>query len=835
MFRLHIKPVLSKPKSTAKQRADKAKGSPAKVSTPAEPKPSNPPAEESDVPSEPELPTEPADNAAPAVEPGRTRTLSYRSQDESASSADESRKCKVVPWFAKARIKPYVPGVKKNSVKAVSAEPPAPLVKVVPPPAPAVEVPADVAEIAEAKVVKPSLPTTPVPVRTGPSAHLVPAAPNCVPSNEENSSSEDEGVIDPYNPDHPLGHRENPEKCRGTKSPWVMKKFRAGPPIAMIDYLFYNPKTNPMVYEEDETVITTANKVEEEEDVDDPEDDGGHKIAAPQLKMGPDGNFIIDDKSLVVESSTAREGRKALQSNTVSGNKRRYNRSTWTNEETLFFYKCLNTIGTDFATMSRFFPNRNRHQIKLKFKLEEKRNLSLVEKALSMNVKYDVSELELEFQNVCENAAKQRAQKRKPKEAKPKEKKTREKRPTRSRKNRKDYVYEGGSASDECSSSDDENNSKLRAEMNNSMAEDVKKAQKSDKKSQSSERFAFVEVVPNTSAVAPQPLNPNALSGSQVSQLIGQRADKEQLRYGNSELAFLLNSPTIREKENERKQRTPPSKCAAVRRIALEDEQQAAPPAAPETPLREEHMVVHQLIRDMIDKRMEERDKQAEQDETMEVTPQIESQPEGEEERNSGDDDEMECIAQSFSKPTKSGRMPKLRNLNSAGEEDEVVKPKRVRKVPMKITKKRKSRSKSKEIVAEPEEPAEAEEDEESEDGEGVTTVSSENIPNFIANVEPGSIVVIKTAVPNEPDKEVLQVFMVPPANHSGTTVAHNPDGSVSQVTMGGTNVPLVPGTMISPATLVPIVAASSGSAVVHNLAKPTAPEEVDLTQHLPS
>ena len=93
---------------------------------------------------------------------------------------------------------------------------------------------------------------TPVTVRTGPdfkpSPHLVPAAPNCVPSHAELSSSEDEGVIDPYNPDHPLGHRENPEKCKGTKSPWIMKKFRSGVPTAMIDYLFYNPKGNPMVY-----------------------------------------------------------------------------------------------------------------------------------------------------------------------------------------------------------------------------------------------------------------------------------------------------------------------------------------------------------------------------------------------------------------------------------------------------------------------------------------------------------------------------------------------------------------------------------------------------------
>jgi Myb DNA-binding like len=47
--------------------------------------------------------------------------------------------------------------------------------------------------------------------------------------------------------------------------------------------------------------------------------------------------------------------------------------------------------------MTRYFPHRTRHQIKLKFKLEEKRNPTLVDKALTNSNHYDISELETEF------------------------------------------------------------------------------------------------------------------------------------------------------------------------------------------------------------------------------------------------------------------------------------------------------------------------------------------------------------------------------------------------------------------------------------------------------
>jgi len=49
------------------------------------------------------------------------------------------------------------------------------------------------------------------------------------------------------------------------------------------------------------TIIFTVHRIEEkEEDVDDPEEENEPLVAAPQLKIGPDGKFILDDTSLVI-------------------------------------------------------------------------------------------------------------------------------------------------------------------------------------------------------------------------------------------------------------------------------------------------------------------------------------------------------------------------------------------------------------------------------------------------------------------------------------------------------------------------------------------------------
>lgn len=205
--------------------------------------------------------------------------------------------------------------------------------------------------------------------------------------------------------------------------------------------------------------------------------------------------------------------------------------------------------------------------------------------------------------------------------------------------------------------------------------------------------MAYVDVVPLTGALNSRLLNPNALSSSQVNQLISQRPEQDKLKYGNSELAFLLNSPTIRERQNEK--RKSPFKSSAVRRITLDLEVSSEPNAASEpaesiTPTEQpvEKRPVVEQIRKLLTKKIQESEAeqaaQAEQVEKKPVTPaprrkSVNVAREVEEvvlESDEDDDeiDEMESIAHALSKPTKSGRVPKLVERRSTIEE--ISKPK---------------------------------------------------------------------------------------------------------------------------------------------------------------
>jgi len=65
--------------------------------------------------------------------------------------------------------------------------------------------------------------------------------------------------------------------------------------------------------------------------------------------------------------------------------------------ETLKFYRALHTVGTDFLLMQSIFPKRTRHDLKTKFKREDRTNRFLVEKALRCPLNFDLTELEKEL------------------------------------------------------------------------------------------------------------------------------------------------------------------------------------------------------------------------------------------------------------------------------------------------------------------------------------------------------------------------------------------------------------------------------------------------------
>ncbi|KYN05589.1 PREDICTED: transcription factor TFIIIB component B'' homolog [Cyphomyrmex costatus] len=174
--------------------------------------------------------------------------------------------------------------------------------------------------------------------------------------------------------------------------------------LKMYDLIYYNPVTNPMKKLSSEhraKSITTSQSqpmgISEEEDEDDPA-----TTSAPQVKVGPDGQLIIDEQSLVIEQADARREEKLLASditieddNFRGGFYKRHKRSKeWPKWETFKFYRVLNVVGTDFLLMQTLFPNRSRQEIKQKYKKEERVNRQLVEKALKYHQEFDTDMLQ---------------------------------------------------------------------------------------------------------------------------------------------------------------------------------------------------------------------------------------------------------------------------------------------------------------------------------------------------------------------------------------------------------------------------------------------------------
>lgn len=195
--------------------------------------------------------------------------------------------------------------------------------------------------------------------------------------------------------------------------------------LTVYDLIYYNPVTNPMTCpntKEKEAkeakdrerrmsisssplslaslrAATPALSIKEEEN--------SNSMPVPQLKLGPNGEMMLDEKSLVIETTGDKEARQSIANFDVvfhdefSGSQGFYKRQKrtrdWPPEETIRFYRCLHTIGTDFSLMLHLFPTRNRRDLKLKFKKEEKINLGLINKALLNPKAFNIDELKDEL------------------------------------------------------------------------------------------------------------------------------------------------------------------------------------------------------------------------------------------------------------------------------------------------------------------------------------------------------------------------------------------------------------------------------------------------------
>lgn len=145
----------------------------------------------------------------------------------------------------------------------------------------------------------------------------------------------------------------------------------------------------------------------EEFQEDENEDDPSSAMPVPQVKVGPDGQLIIDEQSLIIEQTNVKKNREVLAKEAIidddnSGSgfyKKRQKSKEWSNLETLKFYKALNTVGTDFLLMQTLFPSRTRQEIKLKFKKEERVNRDLIEKAFAYHQEFNTDLLEKSLGN----------------------------------------------------------------------------------------------------------------------------------------------------------------------------------------------------------------------------------------------------------------------------------------------------------------------------------------------------------------------------------------------------------------------------------------------------
>ena len=109
--------------------------------------------------------------------------------------------------------------------------------------------------------------------------------------------------------------------------------------------------------------------------------------------MGANGEIILDEASTLVESTATKRARADMSNSpaVVETSNRATNYGTWSKRrahadwsrtDTLRFFRALAVTGTDFSMMASLFKKRTRHELKLKFKREERANAALVDKCL---------------------------------------------------------------------------------------------------------------------------------------------------------------------------------------------------------------------------------------------------------------------------------------------------------------------------------------------------------------------------------------------------------------------------------------------------------------------
>ncbi|XP_029642996.1 flocculation protein FLO11 [Octopus sinensis] len=165
--------------------------------------------------------------------------------------------------------------------------------------------------------------------------------------------------------------------------------------MKMRDLIYWNPISSPMKSPEKKTTRTIRIGEEVPPKVPETQSNENEPFAVPQVKIGADGNIVINEESLVISNT---QPSAPICSETVDetdiysnyGSFRKYTpKSKWSLKETKKFFLALSTVGTDFSMMSNLFPNKTRRDLKNKFKREERKNRWLIDKAIKQQLHFD--------------------------------------------------------------------------------------------------------------------------------------------------------------------------------------------------------------------------------------------------------------------------------------------------------------------------------------------------------------------------------------------------------------------------------------------------------------
>ncbi|KAG9314023.1 hypothetical protein JVU11DRAFT_4801 [Chiua virens] len=120
-----------------------------------------------------------------------------------------------------------------------------------------------------------------------------------------------------------------------------------------------------------------------------------------QVRIGPNGETIVDEESLFVDRNAEEDAAeythieesdvtKFVNSATYS---KRFRGSRWSAEETELFYNALSQFGENYELISYVLPGRDRKACKNKFKSEDRKNPQRINYCLNNRKPYDMQTL----------------------------------------------------------------------------------------------------------------------------------------------------------------------------------------------------------------------------------------------------------------------------------------------------------------------------------------------------------------------------------------------------------------------------------------------------------